>query len=172
MKQVVLFLLLAFAFSSCGAPSIQQQAQSAAGGIWQAEILGGAGAESGFSFTTEFTLNTNGVLTITYFQFLNSTKCFPVDGGTENGSMALNTNESTGQTFGAFKYNVQASGNTLTLTGNVTGTEVDGQPPLTSGSITGNWSLKGGSGCNDSNGTFTMMQSTSTSTSTSSSGST
>ena len=169
MRQVALLLLVAFSFSSCSTPSVTQQAQSAAGGIWAAEMLGGNGAASGFSFTTEFTLQPDGTLTITYFQFLNSSPCFPVDGGTQNGTMGLNTNESTGQTSGIFKYTVQntSNSNKLTLNGNVTGTEVNGTPPLSNGSITGSWTLTGGSGCSNSNGTFTMTQSTSTSTSSS-----
>ncbi len=165
MKQVALLLLLAFSFTACSNPTPTQQAQSAAAGIWSAEIQGGAGEASGFSFTTEFTLNANGSLVINYFQFLTTSSCFPVDGGQESGSLVLSAvNPSTGQVSGPFKYIVQASGNTLTLTGNVTGTEVDGQPPLSEGSITGNWTLKGTGVCNNSNGTFTMIQSSSTTT--------
>ncbi len=168
MKEVALLLLVAFSFTACSNPTATQQAQSAAAGIWSAEIQGGAGEASGFSFTTEFTLNANGSLVINYFQFLTTSTCFPVDGGQESGSLVLSSvNPSTGQVSGPFKYIVQASGNTLTLTGTVSGTEVDGQPPLSEGSIIGNWSLKGTGVCNDSNGTFTMTQSTSTSTSSS-----
>lgn len=169
-----LILLAALALCSCSTPTVSQQAQSAAGGIWSAEIVGGSGSASGFSFTTEFTLSTDGTLTITYFQFLTqesgSTPCFPIDGGTENGQMVLNTNESTGQTSGTFKYTVAASGNTLTLNGNVTGTEVNGVPPLSNGSITGTWTVAGSSSCTG-NGTFTMTQAPATTTSSSSSGS-
>jgi hypothetical protein len=172
MKQVVLLLLVAFSLCACSNPTVTQQAQSAAAGIWSAEVQGGEGSASGFSFTTEFTINSGGGLSITYFQFLNTTKCFPVDGQNESGTMDLvSVNPSTGQTSGTFTYKVQASGNTLSLTGNVTGTEVGGAPPLSDGTISGNWSLSGGSGCNDSTGTFTMIQGSSTSTSTSSSGS-
>lgn len=168
MKQVVLSLLVAFSLTACSNPTVTQQAQSAAAGIWSAEVQGGEGAASGFSFTTEFTINAGGGLNITYFQFLNTTKCFPVDGQNESGTMVLNSvNPSTGETSGTFTYKVQASGNTLTLSGNVTGTEVGGAPPLSDGSITGNWSLSGASGCSDSTGTFTMIQGSSTSTSTS-----
>jgi hypothetical protein len=172
MKQVVLLLLVAVSFSACSNPTVTQQAQSAAAGIWSAEVQGGAGEASGFSFTTEFTINSGGGLNITYFQFLNTTNCFPVDGQNESGTMVLNSvNPSTGQTSGSFTYKVQASGNTLTLTGNVTGTEVNGAPPLSDGSITGNWSLSGRSGCDNSTGTFTMTQGSSTSTSSSGSSS-
>jgi hypothetical protein len=168
MKQVVLSLLVAFSLSACSNPTVTQQAQSAAAGIWSAELEGGAGAASGFSFTTEFTINSGGGLSINYFQFLNTTGCFPVDGQNESGTMVLNSvNPSTGETSGTFTYKVQASGNALTLSGNVTGTELSGVPPLSDGSITGNWKLSGGSGCNDSTGTFTMIQGSSSSTSSS-----
>ena len=169
MKQVALLLLVAFSLSACSNPTVTQQAQSAASGIWSAQVQGGNGSASGFSFTTEFSVGSAGGLNITYFQFLNTTACFPVDGQNESGTMVLNSvNPSTGQASGTFTYKVQASGNTLTLTGNVTGTEVNGAPPLSGGTITGNWSLSGGSGCNDSTGTFTMTQGSSTTTTTSS----
>jgi len=169
MKQVALLLLVAFTLSACSNPTVTQQAQSAAAGIWSAEIEGGAGSASGFSFTTEFTINAGGGLNITYFQFLNTTGCFPVDGQNEQGTMVLNSvNPSTGQTSGTFKYTVKASGNTLTLAGNVTGTEVNGAPPLTDGLISGTWTLTGAAGCTDSSGTFTMTQGSSSTTTTSS----
>lgn len=172
MKQVVILLLVAFCFTACSNPTPTQQAQSAAAGIWSAEIQGGEGEASGFSFTTEFTLNANGSLVINYFQFLTTSPCFPVDGGQESGSLVLSSvNPSTGQVSGPFTYIVKASGNTLTLSGDVSGTEVDGQAPLSGGSIIGKWILKGSGVCNDSTGTFTMIQSSSTSTTTTSSGS-
>ncbi|MGC1374047.1 MAG: hypothetical protein WA824_18070 [Candidatus Sulfotelmatobacter sp.] len=169
MKQVALLLLVAFSLSGCSNPTVTQQAQSAAAGIWSAEIEGGDGSASGFSFTTEFTINGGGGLNITYFQFLNTTNCFPVDGQNESGTMVLNSvNPSTGQTVGTFTYKVQASGNTLTLKGNVAGTEVNGVPPLSAGTISGTWTLTGGSGCNNSTSfPFTMTQGSSSTTTTS-----
>jgi hypothetical protein len=174
MKQVVLLLLLAFSFSGCSNQTPAQQAQSAAAGIWSAQVQGGTGTASGFSFTTEFTLNAGGDLNITYFQFLNTTDCFPVDGGNEQGRMVLNSvNPSTGQTSGTFTYSVKntANNNTLTLNGTVSGTEVNGVPPLSGGLISGNWGLKGASGCTASSGSFTMTQGNPTTTTTTSSGS-
>lgn len=165
-------LLVALSLTSCSTPTVSQQAQTAAGGIWSAEIVGGSGPASGFSFTTEFTLSTDGNLTITYFQFLTqeagSNACFPIDGGTENGQMVLNANESTDQVTGTLKYTVTASGNTLTLNGNVTGTEVNGLPPLSDGSITGTWTVAGSTSCTGS-GNFTMTQAPASTTSSSSS---
>lgn len=181
MKRVVLLLLAAVWFTGCSTQTTTQQAQSAAAGIWSAEILGGSGDASGFSFTTQFTINANGGLNITYFQFLthNPNSCFPLDGQNESGSMVLNdVNPSTGQVAGTFKYKVVTSGsagssgnsgNTLSLTGNVTGTEVSGVPPLTGGSITGTWTVSGAAPCSNAVGTFTMTQGSTTSSSSSSS---
>jgi hypothetical protein len=173
MKQVVLLLLVAVSFSGCSTPTVSQQALSAASGIWSAELFGGSGSATGFSFTTEFTVNPDGDLSLTYFEFLNNTPCFPLDGGSPNGKMNLTTiNQATGQVTGTFSFTVLGNGgDTLTLNGNVTGTEVNGTPPLSGGSVTGTWSIKGSSGCTGSSGNFTMTQSTSTSTSTSSSSS-
>ncbi|MGA8621738.1 MAG: hypothetical protein WB660_24845 [Candidatus Sulfotelmatobacter sp.] len=156
MKVVAILLLVALSFSSCSTPSVTQVAQSAAGGVWSAQVFGGSGEVSGFSFTTQFTVNTDGSLTITYFQFLTEGSCFPVDGGTQTGSMILTINAATEQLTGPFTYTVQASNNTLTLNGVVTGTESGTM--LTGGSITGTWQVTG-TGCSTAGGTFTMTQS-------------
>ncbi len=155
MKVVAILLLVALMSSSCSTPSVTQVAQSAAGGVWSAEVFGGSGDVSGFSFTTQFTVNSDGSLSITYFQFLTQGSCFPVDGGTQTGSMILTINAATETVTGPFTYTVQASSNTLTLTGVVTGTESG--VSLTGGSITGTWQVTG-TGCSGG-GTFTMTQS-------------
>jgi hypothetical protein len=169
MKEVAILLLVAVALSGCGGtPTINTQtAQTAAGGIWSAQVLGGSGAASGFSFNTEFTVNGDTSLAVTYFQFLTQGTCFPVDGGTQNGNMDLNIDGSTGVVTGTLKYMVQASGNTLTLNGQVTGTATTQNPnALSDGSVTGTWAVTGGSGCNATGGTFTMCQSSTASSST------
>jgi len=174
MKEVAVLLLVALMLNGCGGTNTvnTQTAQNAAGGIWSAEILGGSGAASGFSFNTEFTVNSGGGLDVTYFQFLTAeggtSPCFPVDGGTEAGSMALTINGSTGAVTGTMTYTVQATGSTLTLNGQVTGTAaITGSPTsLSNGAVTGTWTVAGGSGCNATGGTFTMCQSSTASTST------
>jgi hypothetical protein len=176
MKSVVLaaaLLLMAFSFGSCSTQTPSQQAQSAAGGIWSAQLVGGTGSASGFSFTTQFTLGVDGDLTNTYFQFLTTgqNNCFPVNGELPTGQMILNVNQSTFQVTGTFTYKIQASGNTLSLSGDVSGTAATAST-LTAGSITGTWSITGGSGCNKSGGTFIMTQATTSTSSSSSSGST
>jgi len=161
MKQVAILLLLALTLDGCGS-SHSTPTQTAAGGAWQSQMFGGMGPDSGFSFITQFTLGSNGTLSISYFQFLNSNsaQCFPVSGGTLAGTMMLTENTTNFSVTGPFSFTVQSGGNTLSLTGNVTGTEngLNGTT-LTSGSVTGTWTLTGGTGCNDpTGGTFTMTQ--------------
>jgi hypothetical protein len=163
MKEVAILLLLALLLNGCG--SSMPTLQSTTGGIWEAELLGGTGG--GFSFITQFTVNSDGSLSITSFQFLNLSQsqgaCFTsVSAVTPTGSviLQLNTNESV---TGTITYVVKANGNTLTLNGTVIGTAVvtsnNSSASLTGATITGNWALTGGTGCNGSGGSFTMTES-------------
>jgi hypothetical protein len=162
MKEVAILLLVALMLNGCN--SSTATVQTAAGGIWQAQMLGGNGPASGFSFISQFTVNGDGSLSISSFQFLtsNSAQCFPVTGGTETGSMILTENTTNFTVTGTFKFTVQSGGNTLTLNGTVTGTEngLNGTT-LSGGSITGTWTLTGGAGCSVTTGntSFTMTQS-------------
>jgi len=154
MKEVALVLLLALTLNGCG--SSTTTTQTAASGIWKAELLGGSGEASGLSFTTQFTVNSDGSLSITYFQLLTTGTCYPTSGGTESGSMDLSENTTTLVVTGTFSYSVLAQGNTLTLTGTVTGTESG--TTLSGGSVTGTWTSAGSTACTANNGTFTMTQ--------------
>lgn len=158
MKEVAILVLVALILNGCSTNNTvnTQTAQAASGGIWSAELLGGSGEASGFSFTTQFTVNGDGTLAITYFQLLTSGTCFPTAGGTQAGTMVLTINGSTDVVTGTFSYTETAQGNTLTLTGQVTGTSSG--TTLTGGSITGTWTVTGGTGCNGAGGTFTMTQ--------------
>lgn len=160
MKEVAILLLAALMLNGCG--SSTPTVQTSAGGQWQAQMSGGQGEASGFSFITQFTVNTDGSLSVSNFQFLthNSTSCFPDTGSTVSGTMILTVNANNTVT-GTFTFSVGSNGNTLTLNGVVTGTSSNGTT-LSGGSITGTWSLTGGTGCNDpTGGSFTMNQSTS-----------
>jgi hypothetical protein len=170
MKQVAILLLMALMLDGC---SSTRTLQSTTSGIFQAVMYGGVGGSSGFSFITQFTLNSNDSLNILSFQFLTdnnngNTPCFPVNGGTVSGSIAnyvVNTNDTVS---GNLTYVVKSGGNTLTLTGVVTGTAtVTGTPPntsttLTSASVAGNWAMAGSGtpvGCVNTGGSFTMSES-------------
>jgi hypothetical protein len=111
-------------------------------GTWTAIL-----SDSAFSFGTSVVVNGDGTLSIDQFSFSTNGPCF-VSGETESGSFAF-TGDFNGNVTGHFDYKVVSgspSGNTLTLTGTVSG-----------GTIGGNWSLTGGSGCTGS-GTFTMAK--------------
>ncbi len=153
MKEVAVLLLVALMLNGCNSSSTPT-GQTAASGVWSADLQGGTGEASGFSFTTQFTVNGDGSLNITYFQFLTAGTCFPVSGGTQAGSMVLTTNTSTNAVTGTFTYTVQSGGNTLTLNGTVTGTA--SSTTLSGGSITGTWSVTGG--CTATGESFTMTQ--------------
>jgi hypothetical protein len=171
MKQVAILLLMVLMINGC---SSTRTLQSTTTGSWQAVTYGGTGQASGFSFITEFTVNGNNALNVSFFQFLtqniyvsnsNSTACFPLNGGAVAGAIAnyvVNTNDTV---TGNLTYTVTSNGNTLTLTGTLTGTAtVTGTPPntsttLTSATVTGSWSVTGSAGCNGAGGNFLMTQS-------------
>lgn len=162
MKEVAIVLLVALMLNGCGNSSSPTAAQTAAGVNWSAQMLGGSSPACCFSFITQFTVNSDGSLSISNFQFdtHDSASCFPDNGGTETGSMALTVNSSTNAVTGTFMFTIVSGGNTLTLNGNVTGTESG--TTLSSGSITGSWSLAGSgtpAGCTSASGSFTMTQS-------------
>jgi hypothetical protein len=165
MKEVAILLLLVLLLNGCGSnPTLQ----STTGGIWEAELTGGASGASSPSFITEFTVNSDGTLQINFFQFLNlnqsSQSCFttvsPAAAPTGKVDLQLNTNDTV---TGSINYAVTENGNTLSLVGTVIGTAVVTQnynsESLVGATITGNWSLSGGTGCNGTGGSFTMTQS-------------
>jgi hypothetical protein len=156
MKDVGILLLVALLLNGCGSSSTS--VQTASGGTWEAQLSGGDGTASGFSFITQFTVGGNGALSVSSFQFLTAGTCFPVTGGTQSGTLIATLN-SANQVTGTFSFTETSGGNTLALTStSVTGT-LSGTT-LTGGSITGTWALQGGgTGCNNAGGTFTMKQS-------------
>ncbi|MGB6481768.1 MAG: hypothetical protein WBF15_21970 [Candidatus Sulfotelmatobacter sp.] len=172
MKQVAILLLLAMLLMLGGCGSTPTSVQSGAGGIWLAELTGGSGQASGLSFITDFTLNGNSTLNILSFQFLNynpnnSANCFSsINGPNVSGAIPL-TVQSNDTVTGTITYVVQSGDNTLTLTGNVTGTASQNGSgtnvtyTLTSATITGIWTLKGSTACTVTGGDtyFTMTQS-------------
>lgn len=173
MKEVAILLLVALMLNGCGSSSAPAQVSAAA--TWQAALSGGEGAASGMSFNTQFTLNSDGSLNISSFQFLTSqitnpsTGCFS-GGDSPTGNISnLIVNTSTNQVTGDFSYTVQGNGNTLTLTGTLVGTETGTQVntnntgTFTSATVTGSWSFVGSgtpTGCNSSVGSFSMTLNT------------
>ena len=116
-------------------------------GNWTATLTDGSGGQE-FAFTTALVATgSSGTLTINSFQFSSNSPCF-VSGETERGTFAL-SGDFSGNVSGQFGMSVLSGspgGNTLTLTGKVSG-----------GTISGSWILAGSSGCNGS-GKFTMTR--------------
>src|ERR1039458_9453298 len=164
MKAVAILLLVgAVMLNGCGGNSATVQAAS--GAVWQAQLTGGSGAASGLSFITTFTINGNGSLSVSNFQFLNQGSCFPVTGEDPSGSISdLQVISTTGQVTANFSFTVPGGGNTLTLTGPLTGTETGivvgttNTGTFSSASVLGTWTLTGAGTCNvtASDTSFTM----------------
>jgi len=162
MRKLAILVLLAveLAVGGCGNSTSTTTTTTDASGNWEAQLTGGTGEASLLNFTTAFTVNNSGPLSITGFSFINTGTCF-VSGETESGNATLAT-DSTNAVTGTLTYTVQSgtpAGNTLTLTGNVTGT--NSSNALTGGAVTGTWSLTGGTGCTGT-GNFTMCQNATT----------
>ena len=158
MREVAILLLVAVMLNGCGTTTTATQ--TAASGLWYADMLGGAGPASGFSFDTQFTVSgSGGGLSITSFQFLTAGACFPVNGETPTGQMILTENSTTFQVTGTFMFTVASGSNTLTLNGTVTGTENGLNGTTLSGAVaTGTWMLTGTAPCDGVAGSFTMTQ--------------
>ncbi len=163
MKEVAIFLVLVLLLSGCGNT---KTVQTGLGGTWQAEMFGGSGNVSDPSFVTQFTVNGD-VVNISSFQFLTLEPCFPISGGTVNGTDNI-TVKSNDTVTGTITFVVQSNGNTLTVNGNVTGTATvtsqNGSQTLNGAAISGTWTLVGSGtgGCNSTGGNFTMSQTSTT----------
>lgn len=145
MKKTIAVMLLGMSLilSSCGANS---HINGNINGLWQATLSNSTLANT-FIFMTNLTVNADGSLGTTSFNFtLNNTPCsFPAT--TERGSFTI-TGNFNGQVSGAFQYIIMSTGaesNTLTLNGTVSG-----------GQIRGTWSVTGSTENCTGNGTFTM----------------
>jgi len=138
----------------CGSKSSTTSTTQAANGLWESALVGSDAGVGVFNFTTSFTVGSDGSLSVTYFSFLTTGPCFPLTGNSTSGSFDVTA---TGTTASAnFQFSVQSGGSTLSMTGTATGA-TDSSGNTTWKSITGTWTLTGGTGCTGS-GTFTMTQ--------------
>ena len=115
-------------------------------GTWSAALTDANGNQA-FAFTTALVENSDGTLSFTNLTFSTNSSCF-VSGETESGSFTL-SGDFNGNVTGKFGMTVTSgtpSGNTLNLSGSVNGN-----------TITGTWTLTGGTGCTGS-GNFTMTK--------------
>jgi len=136
-------------------------ANTAANGIWESALVGEDAGVGVFNFTTSFTVGSDNSLNVTYFSFLTTGPCFPLTGESTSGTFQVTSTAAT--STASFQFMVQGSSSTLSLTGTATGT-TDSSGNTTWTSITGAYSLTGGTGCTGK-GTFTMTQTPSTTTS-------
>ncbi|MGA7399807.1 MAG: hypothetical protein WBW38_07295 [Candidatus Sulfotelmatobacter sp.] len=166
MKQVaiLLALLLAVMINGCGN---SKAVEAPSGSVWQAVMSGGTGTSSGFSFNTQFTVSSGGVLNPSAgtFEFLNVDTCYgnlPSNAITPAGTLTTTYN-SADQVSGSLSLTITSpAGDVITLTStSVTGTVNPNNNYVLSGtSIIGNWALVPGSGstCVTTSGSFTMTQ--------------
>jgi hypothetical protein len=145
MKKIIAiaFLSMSLILSGCGSGS---RVTGNINGLWSA-TLSNSTFVNDFVFMTNLTVNADGTLGTTSFNFtLNGTPCtFPAT--TESGTFTITGNFS-GQVSGKFHYVIMSTGaevNTLTLDGTVK-----------NGQITGNWSVMGATANCTGTGTFTM----------------
>jgi hypothetical protein len=144
MKRFQIAMLLMLGMILVGCSSNNQPANI--NGTWNASLLD-TNNTSVFSFGTSLVVNGDGSLSISNFNFTTNSPCF-VSGETESGSFTLSGNFN-GNVTGSFGFNVASgspAGDTLKLTGTATGN-----------TISGNWTLTGGTGCTGS-GAFTMTK--------------
>jgi hypothetical protein len=162
MKEVAILLVLTLGLGGCS--SLPTTVTTGTGTIWQSAMAGGIGGSAdstGFSFITQFTIASNGALTITNFELENSDTCFNTERVSEAGTLKLGFN-SAGTVTGTLAFVITSStGDTVTLTSTeVTGTYDSSNSILTGGTITGTWTLAPGSSskCASASGTFIMTQ--------------
>ena len=136
-------LILGLTLIGCGASS---KNGATINGNWTATLMD-TNNNQAFAFSTSLSQMSNGSVSVTNFNFKTNSPCF-VTGETETGSVSL-TGDFNGNVSGSFGLNVQSGspgGNNLILSGAVKGS-----------TITGTWTLTGGSGCTGS-GSFAMTR--------------
>ncbi len=176
MKKLAILILLALEFAVCGCGSSNTSnttTSTSTTGNWEVQLTGGTAEASKLNFVTGFSVTNTGPLDITGFSFINAGACFAngANGSTQTGSATLNTS-STNAVTGTLNFTVTSvtpAGNSLALTGNLTGTSngtTTTTGTLSNGVVSGTWQLTGGAGdpsCAGT-GTFVMCQGASTCT--------
>ena len=146
MKKLGIAVLLALGLTLIGCGSNNSNNPANINGNWNATLTD-TGNTTVFSFGTSLVVNNDGTLSVSNFSFSTNSSCF-VSGETESGSFVMSGNFN-GNVTGKFQFTVMSgspSGNTLTLSGTANGN-----------TISGTWSLTGGTGCTGS-GNFTMTK--------------
>jgi hypothetical protein len=143
----IVLLVLGLTMSGCGSGN-SSPGSGNINGTWTATLTNTGGSPI-YTFSTSFTQGTGSTLNITNFTFTSTGPCFASYQTSETGSFGLMGNFN-GNVTGTFDMTITtmfpgATNNVLTLQGTVTGS-----------TISGNWTLMGGTGCSG-NGTFTIQ---------------
>jgi hypothetical protein len=142
---VIMLLLLGFFTTGCGSSNSNS---GNINGTWTANLTNPDGSPA-FNFTTNFTQQSGGSISITNFKFTTSASCFSGP-TTQTGSFGL-SGTFNGNVTGTFGMNISTTSSTgtnqLALQGAVNGN-----------TITGTWTLSGATGCSG-NGNFTINKS-------------
>lgn len=167
MKKLAILIVLALELAVCGCGSSNNtstETNTSTAGNWEAQLTGGTQQASLLNFVVSFSVINGGPLDITGFSFINAGDCFAngLNGTTQNGNANFTT-ASTGAVNGTLNFNVNSvnpPGNSLTLTGTLTGTSsaTTGTPgTLSNGLVIGTWTLTGGQGDPTCMGTGTLL---------------
>jgi hypothetical protein len=140
-------LLLGLIMAGCGSGSGSNSGNI--NGNWKASLTNTDGTPA-YAFSTAFTQNGDGTVSVTNFSFTSAGSCFDSQSTNETGSFALtgNFNGNVSGTFGmtiTTMFPGAVTQDVLTLQGTVSG----------GNTITGTWNLTGTPGCKG-NGNFTI----------------
>jgi hypothetical protein len=154
MRNLAILGLLALELTLIGCGSSTLSTAKTANGTWESALIGSDAGIGVFNFITQFSVGAGGSLSVSYLSFLTTGPCFPISGNTASGSFSVTA---TGTSPAAnFQFAVQSASNALAMTGTATGT-TDSSGNITWSTVTGTWTLTGGTGCAGS-GTFTMTR--------------
>jgi hypothetical protein len=144
---IVILLALALSMSGCGSGN-GTPGSGNINGTWTFALTNTDGSPA-YTFSTTFTQGSGGTLNITNFTFTSTGPCFASYQTSETGTFGLMGNFN-GNVTGTFDMTIStmfpgATNNVLTLQGVVNGN-----------TISGNWTLTGGTGCSGK-GMFTIQ---------------
>jgi len=168
MKKFALMALLALELvvCGCGTSTPNDTTNTQATGNWEAQLTGGTQQASLLNFVTTFTVTNSGPLDITGLAFFNSGACFGTgtNAETESGTASFTTS-STNSVTGTLSLTINSTtGNTLLLSGDLTGTSNGSTTTtgtLSNGVVVGTWTLNAADpNCTGgtNGGTFIMCQ--------------
>jgi hypothetical protein len=160
MKKLAILIVLALELAVCGCggntTSSTETPTTSTNGNWEAQLINGTGQSSLLNFVVSFSVNDTGPLDINGVSFFNQNSCFQagLNTTTESGTATLSTTNA-GTVSGPFTLTITAAGTgtKLTLNGTIAGTSngtTTTTGTLSNGNVVGTWTLKPGSGADQS----------------------